>query len=122
MAFRPHSLPFDVWPALHRERWTKANQAGGLFKPSGLAAHWRPHSARKTAKGWGVFLGWNVEKGHAIQETAPEDIVTRERVDAYLTDVEETNTGWTPYNRAQELYDAVRVMTEPPRVRRRLVS
>ena len=111
MAFRPHSLPHHLWPVAHQKRWATANQVGGLFKPSGLAAHWRPHSARKTAKGWGVWLGWNIEKGHAIQETTPEAIVTREQVDAYLTDVEETNTGWTPYNRAQELYDAVRVLT-----------
>jgi hypothetical protein len=111
MAFRPHSLPFNVWPALHQERWMLANQAGGLFKPSGRAAHWRPATARKTSKGWGIYLSWNIENGFPIQELPPEAIVTRERVDAYLTDVEETNTGWTPYNRAQEVYDAVRVMT-----------
>jgi len=32
-------------------------------------------------------------------------------VDLYLSDIEETNRGWTPYNRAQELYDSIRVMT-----------
>ena len=111
MAFRPHSLPFSVWPSIHQERWTKATQAGGLFKPSGRAAHWRPASIRKTSKGWGFYLYWNIQQGYPIQELPPEDIVTRERVDAYLTAVEETNTGWTPYNRAQELYDAVRVMS-----------
>ena len=111
MAFKPHCLPLALWPAVHQERWAKALLVGGPFKPSGRAAHWRPHSVRKTAKGWGVWLGWHIEKRYSIQETAPEALVTRERVDAYLNDVEETNTGWTPYNRAQELYDAVRVMT-----------
>jgi hypothetical protein len=106
MAFRPHSLPLDLWPIAHQDRWAKANQAGGLFKPSGLAAHWRPASARKTAKGWGVWLGWNIEKGHAIQESTPEAMVTRQRVDAYLTDVEDTNTGWRrwPHRRSPWRY------------------
>ncbi len=63
MAFKPHSLPLALWPAVHQERWAKALKVGGPFKPSGRAAHWRPHSTRKTANGWGVWLGWNIEKG-----------------------------------------------------------
>lgn len=111
MAFNPHALPFNLWPTEHQECWAQAIRVGSPFKPSGRAAHWRQNSIRKTKTGWGIYLSWNIEKGYTIHGTTPEEIVTRERVDAYLTDVEETNTGWTPYNRAQELYDAVRVMT-----------
>lgn len=111
MTFRPHSLPFDLWPAIHQQRWQAAFVKGGPFKPSGRAAHWRPDSERKARKGWGTWVAWNIARGHAVHESAPEDLMRPERVDAYLTDIEGTNTGWTPTNRAQELYDALRVMT-----------
>ncbi len=110
-AFHPHSLPFEDWPQIHQERWLKALEYSGPFRPAGRAAHWRPHSISKTRKGFGVFLSWNIQKGRSISDTAPEDLITESSVDAYLTDVEATNNGWTPYNRAQELYDAIRVMT-----------
>ena len=111
MAFRPRSLPFDDWPIVHQERWMKALEQNGPFRRSGRAAHWRPDSIKKTRKGYGVWLYWNVIKGASIRDTDPESLVSEGSVDAYLSTIEEVNNGWTPYNRAQELYDAIRVMT-----------
>lgn len=109
--FRPQSLAFEDWPEAHQQSWLKAQEYNGPFRPAGRAAHWRPHSVSKTRKGYATWLSWNIQNGHAIADTLPEELVTEASVDAYLTNVEAINHGWTPYNRAQELYDAIRIMT-----------
>jgi hypothetical protein len=94
---------------LHQAALQTALQPGDLIDEPGGAAGWRPHSVRKTAAGFGRYLDWSASKGHDI--AAPlERLVTRERVIGFLKHVGETCRSMTVMCRAQELYDAVRVM------------
>ncbi len=108
--FHPKSLRLEDWPLAHQAAWERALAKGGLFDEVGEAARWRPRSIEKTRKGYGVWLCWNVHRQVAIDHTHPEDLVTHEAVRAYVEDLQAINSSMTVFCRAQELYDAVRVM------------
>lgn len=97
------------WPEVHQAAWAAALQPGDLIDEPGWAAGWRLYSVKKTASGFGRYLDWSASAGHDI--VAPlELLVTRERVAGFLKHIGETCKSMTVMCRAQEVYDAVRVM------------
>lgn len=112
-AFKPKCLPISEWPVSHQTRWQAALEKPGLFDEGGGGAHWRPHSVEKTRKGYGVWICWNLHRGVEITNTQPADLVTRDSVLAYVTDLQAINASMTVACRIQELYDAIRVMAPP---------
>lgn len=106
----PRCLPFAKWPALDQELWLAGTRSAGLFEVQGAGAAWAAPSRRKTEQGYGAWLTWLGQAGSLDVSAHPADRVTRERVHAYMTRLTEVYAPYTQVNRAQELYDAMRVL------------
>ena len=104
------SLPVGLWPAGDREAWQASLKPGNVFEPGSVASRWSAATQRKTALGYGRFLFWLQENDDLNPALAPEARVTRERVTAYLRELERTNRGHTLHNRIQELGNAMRAL------------
>ena len=81
-------LPIEDWPALDRALWEKAIEPKGLFESGGAGADWSGHSRRKTGGGYGYFLSWLQTKGACDPDAGPADRVTRDRVAAYVAELQ----------------------------------
>jgi site-specific recombinase XerD len=103
-------LPVEDWPIPDREAWAAAIHTGDLLEPGGLAGHWAAASRRKISSGYGRYLVWLQARGLLDPCCPPADRVTRERVADYVDHLLAVNRGYTVLCRAQELYDAMRVM------------
>jgi integrase/recombinase XerD len=103
------SLKPRDWPAAHRQAWEAALRPGDLLEDAGGAAGWRPRTVIKTATGYGLWLAWNRSRGEDLSGAA-DLLVTRERVLAWLEDVAANGSSYTVACRAQELFNAIRVM------------
>jgi integrase/recombinase XerC len=68
----------------------------------------------KTRKGLGVWISWTLARLPAAQSASPASQVTREHVRSYIVELQSFRAPNTVFCRAQELYDAIRVM-EPDR-------
>jgi integrase/recombinase XerD len=104
-----HSWKPAGWPDAHRRAWEAALKPGDLIEEAGGAAGWRARSIVKTAAGYGQWLAWNAKRGEDLNGS-PEALVTRERVLAWLEGIAASASSYTVACRAQELFDAVRVM------------
>lgn len=113
--YEPYSLKLDTWPECLQQAWHAAFEAKTLFAKPGRASKWRPKSAEKTRKGFGVALHWlRSRSGISLEDFQTkriEDLFTREVIAAYVDDLSQVNASRTVENRIQELYDALRVMT-----------
>jgi hypothetical protein len=106
----PHrSSPMAEWPETYRAQWDRALAPADFLDEPGGAAHWSPASVRKTAKGFGYFLAW-AAKQHLPVGAALQTLVAPDAVRSYLGTLQTARAGYTVACRAQELYDAVRVM------------
>jgi len=85
-------------------------RAGDPLDPGGIGAAWSPASRRKTALGYGRFIGWLAGRCELDPLAAPEDRITRERVRAYLDDLKSSHGDYGLGCRLQELGDALRAM------------
>jgi len=108
--FNHRCLPVEEWPAPDRDAWAKAIAPDDLLDPGGLGGHWSLASRRKTSKGYGRFLAWLEQMGLLDPSCSPADRVTPELATAYVEHLFASNRGYTVLCRAQELYDAIRVM------------
>ncbi len=103
-------LPLAQWPARDRMLWIDGTQAGSLFDAPGAGSAWSPQSRRKAASGYGRWLAWLMRLDE-LDPTAPPGLrVTPERVKAFLDHLEQTVAPYSRLCRAQELYDALRVL------------
>jgi integrase/recombinase XerD len=103
-------LTLPEWPERHRQAWEVAFADSDLLGEAGPAARWSASSCRKTRNGFGLWLSW-CASGGIDPDVALADLVTPERVRAYLLDlVAFGRASLTVTCHAQELYDAVRVM------------
>jgi hypothetical protein len=114
--FAPKCIPLTDWPERHQVAWKAAFNPGGLFSKPSKASGWRPASINKTRKGYGIWLSHRKAKAglsvRDISESAPEDLVTRDAVLAYIEDMQAIgSSSMTVYNHIQELYDAIRILT-----------
>jgi site-specific recombinase XerD len=89
---------------------------GGLFAKPTKASTWREASITKTKKGFGCWLSYcKIHTGlsdEVFGKSASEDLVTPQAVSAYIADLKAIGSStMTIYNRVQELYDAISLMT-----------
>lgn len=106
----PRCRPVAEWPSRDRAAWEAALANRDFLEAQGPAAHWAPRSRSKAAKGYSRWLAWLEQEGLLDPASAPGDRLIKERVKAYLRDLSTVNAPFTVTCRAQELYDAVRVM------------
>ena len=103
-------LPIADWPARDRELWDKAVEPRGLFAGGGAGAHWSAASRVIVACGYNAWLVWLATKGLLDPDMEPADRVTRERVEAYVLEMQTKRAPYTVLARVQGLHDALRVM------------
>jgi len=114
--FVPKCIPLPAWPERHQMAWRAAFNPGGLFSTPSKASGWRPASINKTQKGYGLWLSHRKAKAglsdEALGAGAPEDLVTKDAVLAYIEDMQTIgSSSMTVCNHIQELYDAIRILT-----------
>ena len=103
------------WPQTDRRLWEAALQPGDPLEPGGARARYAAISNRKVERGYGRWLTWLAGQDALDPAVAPADRITRERVGAYVNDLERLGNGTqTVLARLQELYEAAFVM-EPGR-------
>ena len=78
------SLDLKDWPEIDRELWTAARHQDGLLDESGLAAHWRPKTARQVEKGYGLWIGYLVRTGEPDFHISPAARVTEENLRGFI--------------------------------------
>lgn len=104
-------MPLDLWPAADRAAWEAALKPGDAFDVGGLASRWSGPTQKKTMLGWGRYLFFLYERNELDPMATPAQRITRERLRAYLVELQRTNRGHTPQNRIQELGDALRALS-----------
>jgi hypothetical protein len=103
-------LPIADWPARDCELWNKAVEPRGLFGGGGAGAHWSPASRGIVACGYNAWLSWLAAKGLLDPDMGPAGRVTRERVEAYVLEMQAKRAPYTMLARVQGLHDALRAM------------
>lgn len=103
-------MPPAKWPAKDRDAYDAALCPGDPLEPGGLAAEWSPYSQRKTAKGYGRWLTWLNGHGQLDPSQGPADRVTRERIAAYVGELQQLNAPCTVLARIEELARILRVL------------
>ena len=110
-----HVNQIQNWPHKHQSAWNKAFDKSSLFAKPGPAKKWRKKSIDKNRKGYGVWQNWITKHSRLdqdfIDKSSPEDLVTQELVSNYILDLLNSRSSMTVYNRIQELYDCIRIMT-----------
>jgi integrase/recombinase XerD len=102
-------LPIGDWPPRDRELWNKAVEPSGLFG-GGAGAHWAAATRVFIACGYNGWLLWLASKELLDPEMRPVDRVTRERVAAYVAEMQTELAPYSVLDRIQGLHDALRVM------------
>jgi len=102
--------PIADWPARDRELWNKAVEPGGLFGGGGAGADWSAESRVIVARGYNAWLSWLAAKELLDPDMRPADRVTRERVGAYIAEIQAELAPYSVLRRVQDLYNALRVM------------
>ncbi|MHB2169514.1 tyrosine-type recombinase/integrase [Alsobacter sp. R-9] len=100
------------WPVTDRRLWQEALTPVDPFEPTGgtRAGHSRA-SNFKTAKGYGRWLTWLATTGQLGTDAAPHSRITRDRVKAYVEQLEGLgNGGQSILSRLQELGDFARAV------------
>lgn len=103
-------LPVGRWPAMDQTAWIAAHRPGGLLEDDGRAATWAAATSAIIAGGYGRFLS-HVAKGEDLEGfAAPQDRITRARVEAYVSHLREHNHSSTVAARVAQLARAIGVM------------
>jgi integrase/recombinase XerD len=102
--------PIETWPANDRALWRQGVEKGGLFESAGAGAAWSDGSRLKTASGYKAWLSWLAAREILDPNLKPADRVTRERVAAYVAELQADRAPYTVLSRVRELYDALRVI------------
>jgi integrase/recombinase XerD len=102
--------PITGWPACDRELWNKAIEPGGLFGGHGAGAHWSASSRVMVVRVYNAWLSWLAAKELLDPNMRPNDRVTRERVEAYVAEIQTKLAPYTVLSLVQQLFDALRVM------------
>jgi integrase len=103
-------LPLAEWPAPDRQAWEAALIPGDILDEGGARAGYSSVSNRKVARGYGRWLSWLAFTGRLEPAAAPADRITRERVAAYVGDLEAFNGTHTLLARLEELYQMALVL------------
>lgn len=102
-------LAINQWPLADSSAWNQAIAEADPFGVPSPASSWSGRSRAKTAKGYGRWLCWAAQNGIDMNLCAA-DRVTEQHVQRYIADLRSRNGDLTVLCRAQELYDAIRVI------------
>ena len=61
-------VPVEAWPRADRDAWLVALSQGDAFEDVGIAARWAPATQASAGRGYGRWLKWRRDSGHADQE------------------------------------------------------
>ena len=103
-------LPVCDWPSPDQDAWATAHRNGGLLDDPGLASRWAPDTSKKVAAGYGRWLLFLAQSGQLNPALSPAERVTRDRVLAYVGELQQRNASGTVFGRVLELSRAVGVM------------
>jgi integrase/recombinase XerD len=110
MSVERRCLPIAAWPEQDRLAWEAGTRRANLFEEKGAGAAWSPRSRAKTARGYGRWLCWLIQKGLFDPTLAPGARVTKPLVSDYVGTLSASCAPYTLVCRLQELYDALRVL------------
>ncbi len=105
------TLDFEAWPDLDQRLWQQAFKAGGLFDPTGPAAHWRWKTRRQVTKDYGLWLFHPTRQEDLDPLATPSARVTEARLRSFIQAMEQR--GWastTITTRICNLREALRIM------------
>ncbi|MCU4179694.1 tyrosine-type recombinase/integrase [Bosea sp. BH3] len=77
------SLPFNEWPVIDQQLWTRAIAKRTLFGEGGTAAHWRPRTKVTNIQNYGRFLGYLAWSGQLDPHQTPAERATLDVVERY---------------------------------------
>ena len=80
-------LPIFAWPPVDRETFERACARPGAFDPPGVAAHLRKSTIENYARAYGRFLCWLDNKSLLLDNEAPAERLTKQRLLDFLLDV-----------------------------------
>ncbi|MGO8869097.1 MAG: hypothetical protein ACLQME_21620 [Alphaproteobacteria bacterium] len=103
--------PVTEWPAPDQAAWATAHVAGNPFEPGGLAVRWALATRWMVANGYGLWLTWLKGRGWLDLQQLPGARITKERVAAYVADLQPGRSPFTVQARVQQLGDALRAMS-----------
>jgi integrase/recombinase XerD len=103
-------LPLAAWPERDRLGWEAGTRRAVLFEQKGAGADWSLHSRAKTARGYGHWLHWLMQKDQLDPTLTPGARVTKPLIADYVATLSATCAPYTVVCRLQELYDALRVL------------
>jgi hypothetical protein len=82
-------IRFLDWPAADQAAWNAACEAAPLLENGGAGAHWRPASRAALVANYGRWLGFLKLRGWLHATEAPAERLDRERVQAFVTYLQE---------------------------------
>ena len=83
MSVERRCLPIASWPERDRLAWEAGTRPADLFEERNAGADWSPRSRQKTARGYGRWLCWPMEKRSVRSDTRawrPGDETARRRL------------------------------------------
>ena len=104
-----HSIDFEDWPAQDRRLWEQARRPAEFLGRPGAAAHWRPATAKQTAKAYGLWLFHLGAIGRLDPDLRPDHRVTEATLMSFVQSLRGL-ASVTVASRVTELCQAVRVM------------
>lgn len=77
------AVALDAWPAADRAALDRASAGGSPFGRTGRAARWRPATRHALVGAYSRWLGFLLGLGCRLEEEAPPDRITPERMESY---------------------------------------
>ena len=108
---RRRCIPLAEWPREDRLAWEMANRSEDLLVDVGLAASWRPASAKRVIRDYGRWLTFIQFEDGAVLEIDLADRVTHERIARYIETLRSNCLDTTVAMRIEGLLEALRVMS-----------
>jgi hypothetical protein len=84
MSVERRCLPIAAWPEQDRLAWEAGTRRADLFEQKGAGAGWSLRSQAKTARGYGRWICWLMQKDLLDPTLAPGSRVTRALVTDYV--------------------------------------
>ena len=110
MSVERRCLPIASWPEGDRLAWEAGTRRANLFEERKAGADWSLGSRHKTARGYGRWLSWMMQRGLLDCTLTPGVRVTKPLVGDYVATLSASCAPYTIVCRLQELYDALRVL------------
>ncbi len=107
---RRRCLKYEHWPAADRAAWDAAVVAGDVLDGGGPASQWAPTTVKTVKDGYGRYLTFLALQGWLDPDAAPGDRLTKERLRAYIAELQQDVAPITLRNRITNLSEALRVM------------